>query len=218
MKYSSNITIQNCSFQHSTDRAVVLSDVSRAVSINHCNFMDNSVFKGHGAAIYHSLSNNIGIFSPFILTLRITHCNFSLNKGVENIVYIDNKSTTYAGNIIFLGSVFYDNQGVSIYVVNQNLQRKGKLLFQSNKARNGPGIYIKNNSTVKFCAQSNVTFSQNISGNKGGAVFLKDHSNLLFDQNSVVNFNENKAKFGAIYSNISSNVTFTATLPSGIQW
>ena len=133
MKYSSNITIQNCSFQHSIDRAVVLSDVSGDVSINHCYFMNNSVFKGHGVAIYHSLSNNIGIFSPFILTLRIMNCNFSLNKGVESIVYIDNKSTTYAGNIIFLGSAFYDNHGVSVYVVNQNLQLKGNCCFRVTK-------------------------------------------------------------------------------------
>ena len=92
MKYSSNITIQNCSFQHSTDRAVVLSDVSGDVSINHCNFMHNSVFKSHGAVIYHSLSNNVGIFFPFILTLRITHCNLSLNKGVESIVILTIKA------------------------------------------------------------------------------------------------------------------------------
>ena len=36
--YSSNITIQNCSFQHSTGQAVVLSEVLGDVNINHCNF------------------------------------------------------------------------------------------------------------------------------------------------------------------------------------
>ena len=36
---SSNITIKNCSFQHSIGQAVVLSGVSGDVNINQCNFL-----------------------------------------------------------------------------------------------------------------------------------------------------------------------------------
>ena len=38
---SSNITIQNCSFQQSTRQTVVLSGISGDVNINYCNFLYN---------------------------------------------------------------------------------------------------------------------------------------------------------------------------------
>ena len=43
LSYSSNIIIQNCSFQHSVGQAVVLSEVTGDININHCQFVYKSL-------------------------------------------------------------------------------------------------------------------------------------------------------------------------------
>ena len=48
---SSNITIKNCSFQHSIGQAIVLSGMLGAVNIDHCKFSSNRQYEGHGTAI-----------------------------------------------------------------------------------------------------------------------------------------------------------------------
>ena len=42
---SSNIVIENCSFQHSKGPAVVLSRVSGHVNVNHSNFVHNNHYQ-----------------------------------------------------------------------------------------------------------------------------------------------------------------------------
>lgn len=79
---SSNIFIQNCSFQHSVGQVVVLSAVSGTVSIDKCNFLNNSQYKGNGTAIYYSSSETKHS------QLMINDYDFSYNGG-NNIVYID---------------------------------------------------------------------------------------------------------------------------------
>ena len=81
---SSNITIQNCSFQQSIGQAVVLSGISGDVDINYCNFLYNKQYEGHGTAIHYS-SNGMSVSSP--LKLMITGCNFSENGRAESIIY-----------------------------------------------------------------------------------------------------------------------------------
>ena len=115
LSYSSNIMIQNCSFQHSIGQAVVLSDISGYVNISNCKFVNNSYFRGHGAAISYS-SNNIIIYSPPLF--KVCNCNFSHNEGTESLVYIKNGMPEVNNRITFCDSTFYNNQGVSVYVIN----------------------------------------------------------------------------------------------------
>ena len=74
----SNITIQNCSFQHSLGQALVLSEVSGDVSINNCNFVNNSHCKDHGTAIHYYSNKTNNFTSGFIF--NIESCKFSNNK------------------------------------------------------------------------------------------------------------------------------------------
>ena len=53
---SSNIIIRNCSFHNSVAQAITLSEMSGNVTINHCKFLYNNHFVGHGTTI-HFLSN-----------------------------------------------------------------------------------------------------------------------------------------------------------------
>ena len=197
LSYSSNITIQNCLFQHSIRQAVVLSDISGDVNINHCRFVNNSHYRGHGAAISYS-SNNITSYSSLLFT--IGNCNFTHNEGAESLVYFENGMPELNNSINLCDSKFYHNQGISIYVTNQKLYLKGKVLFQKNKAKDGTGIYISDNSTVIFCRNSDVVFIENSAYNYGGAIY--SNGNLLCTDNSTVVFSNNTADWlgGAIYS------------------
>ena len=202
---SSNVTIQNCSFQHSIGQAVVLSEVSGNVNINDCKFINNSHYRDHGAAIHYS-SNNTRNSSQFVFI--ISNCYFSYNK-IKSLLYLENRLLINKCNkIIFSNSTFCSNQGISVYAINHNIYLNEKVLFQNNTADNGTGIYISDHSTVIFCKNSDVMFNQNSADHRGGAIFLRNHSICLFDQNSIVTFNDNKATNGTIYSEASSNMIF----------
>ena len=182
LKESSNISIHNCVFRCFLGQVLVLSEVSGDININNCNFVNNSHFRGHGAAIYYT--SNDTTYSHFVF--NITNCNFSYNKGAESFIYIE--TSIDRNDVTFTDSIFHDNDGVCIFLVNQKLYIMGNTLFESNAGKQGTGIYISDNSTVVFGGNSNVTFFNNSADTSGGAILLTDHSNLSFDQNSYANF------------------------------
>ena len=205
LSYSSNISIHKCTFQHSTGQAVVLSELSGDVNINHCQFIYNSHHRGHGVAIHYS-SNNVTSHPQPLLT--ISHCSFSYNKGAESLLYIENRISQY-NNIIIQYSKFCHNQDVTpVYVINGKISFNGEVLFLNNTAKQRAGIYIRDHSYITFGKDSNVSFIQNYA-HKGGAIFLRNRSIVLFDNNSKAKFNYNKATNGTIYSEAYSKVTFT---------
>ena len=205
---SSNIVIESCSFQYSKGPNIVLSGVSGHVNISHCNFVHNNHYGGHGEAIYYSSSN---VISDLQLFLAISNCNFSYNHNTLSLVYIENRMSKDNSNIIFQNIKFCHNQGVSIYVVDQNINLCEKVLFHNNTAENGVGIYVTDHSTVVFCENSVVAFKHNSADYNGGAVLLRYHSSIIFDQNSMATFNDNDATNGIIYSEVNCNVTFQGT-------
>ena len=205
LSYSSNVTIQNCTFQQWVGQAIVLSEMSGDVNINKCEFVNNNHYRGHGAAIHYSSSTNNTInYSQFVLTIK--NCNFSYNI-MKSLVYLENKHN----KIILNNSTFCYNRGISVYAINHKIYLNGNILFENNTADNGAGIYISDHSTVTFVNNSEVTFIQNSAKYNGGAVFLRNHSSIIFDQNSVVGFTNNYATNGTVYSDAWSNVTFKVT-------
>ena len=202
---SSNIVIENCSFQYSKGQIIVLSGVSGHVNIRHCNFVHNNHYGGHGAAIHYSSSNVTSDVQA------ISNCNFSYIHYTESLVYIENMMSEDNSNIIFRNIKFFHNQGVSIYVVDQIIILLGKVLFHNSTAENGVGIYATDHSTVIFDKNSYVAFKHNSADYNGGAIFLRYHSSIIFDQNSMATFNDNNANYGIIYSEINCNVTFQET-------
>ena len=204
---SSNIVIENCSFQYSKGRNIVLLTVSGHVNISHCNFVHNNHYGSHGAAIHYSSSSVTK--GPLFLT--IGNCNFTDNKHAKSLVYIKNMKSKYVSIITFQDIMFYHNQGISVYVVNQKIYLLETVVFKSNTARKGAGIYMKDQSTVILGKNSDVSFIQNSADYNGGAVFLRNHSSIIFDQNSMATFNDNDATNGIIYSEVNCNVTFQET-------
>ena len=203
---SSDITVQKCSFQHSRGQAVALSEISGYLNINNCKFANNSHYKGHGAIInilFSTVKNSLQSF-------KIHACEFSNNKGARSLIYINNKIFEHNINITISSSVFYHNQGVSVYIINQKLYLTGRILFHHNIAKDGAGIHINDHSTVLFGDNTDVTFLQNTADENGGAVFSSNNSIVMFDKNSKVMFTSNRAKYGTVYSEAKSLVTFKA--------
>ena len=201
--YSSNVTIENCSFQCLLGQAVVLLGVLGDVNICDCKFISNSDYKGHGSAIQFS-SNDTNSFQH---VLTICNCNFSYNT-MNSLIYLGNALKFVKA--ILVNSTFYRNQGISLYAMHSRIHLIGRILFKKNSAENGTGIYIKNYCYVIFDENSEVTFIQNSANGRGGAVFLTNHSICLFDHNSNVTFNNNHAANGIVYSSVNSNVMFKA--------
>ena len=199
---SSNIAIQNFSFQHSAGQAIVLSAVSGTVSIDKCNFLNNNQYKGNGTVIYHSSSETNHS------QVMISNCDFSYNGG-NNTVYIGQS----ADFLLLRDSVFQKNQGSPICISNTELVIDGFMLFEDNVATNGRGIYADHYSSVIFCTNSTVIFNSSLASYCGGALFIENHARALFDKNAQVTFYNNEAgSGGAVYCGKNSFVAFENSL------
>ena len=174
---SSNIIIQNCSFQHSIGQAIVLSEISGYINIKYCKFVNNSHYKEHGATI-NILSSSV---MSHWLSFEIHACDFSNNKGAKSLIYVNNRTFENNNSLFISFSEFNNNRGVSVYIINQKLYLTRRILFQHNTAEDGAGIHISDHSTVVFDENSNVTFLQNTALGNGGAIF-SSYSTVLFDK------------------------------------
>ena len=205
---SFNIVIKNCSFQYSRGQVVVLSRVLGYVNISHSNFA-HSNYGGLGSAIQYSSSSKVTSNIQTVIT--ISRCSFMYNRHSNSLLYFENIISKINSTISIQNSNFCHNQGVSIYLANQDVYLLEKVVFQNNTAENGAGIYISDHSTVTFGKDSNVAFIHNSADFSGGVVYLGGHSSLMFDCNSVASFNNNNPKRGTILCEANSNVTFQAT-------
>ena len=189
---SSNITIRNCSFQHSVGPTIVLSEVSGI--INNCTFLRNAQYKCNGTAIHYS--------SNVELVFTINNCNFSYNGG-DTIVYIG-----FSPQFLLLqNSVFHKNQGIPVYVSNKGVNINGFMVFEENVAMGGAGIYINYYSHIKFCKYSVISFTSNMA-NFGGAIFLRGYASVLFDEDSRITFSSNRAVSGGALHSENSYISF----------
>ena len=181
---SSNITINNCSFQHSMGQAIVLSQIIGVVNISHCNFLSNNLYAGHGSAIHYS-SNDVSASS---LTIMIGSSNFSHNEGAKSVVYFDRTSKSAKScEYLYLQNLnFYCNKEVPIYLSNQNLYISGNIELNGNMAENGGGIYISDHSNVTFCNSATVKFTHNRANRNGGVIFLNNHSSIVFKVHHIL--------------------------------
>ena len=163
---SSNITIQNCSFQHSVGQAVVLLGVSGDVNIKYCSFSYAKQYKVHGTAICYSSNNNYKlIVSP--LNIIVSNCNFFNNKEAKSIVYFGQPSNERYEVLNLRDSKFYHNKGVPIYISNQDLHINGNVKFHNNIVENGGAISVTDHSNVIFHKSGTVEFTNNTAHTNG---------------------------------------------------
>ena len=202
---SSNITIKNCSFQHSIGQAVVLSEMIGDMNIEHCKFSSNKQYEGHGTAIHYS-SNNVLTGPP--VTFIISGCHFLHNERAKSVVYFGPSSSVKSCEYLSLqNSNFYHNRGVPVYLSNQNLCISGILDFYNNSVENGGGMFISDYSNVTFHDNATVNFTHNTANNNGGAIFLTNHSSILFKEHPTLNKCHNNELVGPLDSTQSQSLT-----------
>ena len=176
---SSSIDINNCVFHLSVGQALVLSAVSGDVTINYCNFVDNTQYKGHGVAIHHS-SSSFGHHSD----ITIINCKFFTNTG-KSVVYFG-PPYNKASHLHLQNSIFYLNEAVPIYLSNQKLYIWKGVDFYGNRAENGGGIFISNHSKVTFLKNTRVKFRNNTADKNGGAIYLANDSSVEFTEQPLL--------------------------------
>ena len=206
---SSDIIIQNCSFQQSVTQAIRLSEMQN-VSINGCEFVSSDHFEGHGTAIhYSSKTKHHSKFQFTISNCTFTHNGVANHKTPTSVVYIGPSNNKSMEQIFFMNSVFLCNKGISMYISHQNLFVSGNILFKRNVANSGGGIFITNHSRIVF-HKSDAKFMNNKARNHGGALYIEDSSSVTFKGNSSVTINNNLAnrRGGALYIRDNSIVTF----------
>ena len=203
LENSSNITIQDCSFQHSVGQAIVLSNISGTVNINDCKFVNNTNNNGHGATIHYSSGH---LLSMFILS----KCTFIKNRSTTSIVYIEQQENLFNGTFTLRNVSFTDNEGTNLYLVNQHLSIEGSNSFIRNLAENGSCIYATKQSIIVFTHMSDTTFDHNKAIKNGGTIYLTSSSSATFEGNSKTEFkyNEVSKNGGSIYSDENSTVIF----------
>ena len=202
---SSNISIQNCSFQNSVTQSIALSEMSGNVTINGCTFAFNNYYEDHGVAIHYLSKTSY----HYKLQLTIKNCNFTHNGVASNqrIVYIGSTSNNHKEEIFFYNSVFINNQGIPIYILNQNVFVRGIILLEGNVANANEGTFVINHVNL-IVDKANVKFINN-KAKYGGAFFITNNSNATFEGNSTVTINDNQADYGgALYVNSNSNINF----------
>ena len=202
---SSDITIQNSTFQHSVTQVLVFSKVSGNVTIIDCKFAFNKKSVGHGTVLYYEskIENN----SKFQFT--ISDCNF-IENGIhsESIVYISSSNNKSIEQMVFINISFLNNQAVPIYISHQNVHATGSILFKGNLADKSGGIFITNNSNAQFY-NSYMKFSNNKALNNGGAFHIQNNSDVTFKGNCTVTMEGNQATSGGgLYVSNNSDVTF----------
>ena len=209
---SIDVTIKNCTFQHSMGVVIKVEQMKGIMNIIDCNFMSNNHYKDHGSAIQYTSYKEY--------PLKINNCTFSYNGAAESIVYLrmtSNFYNPYKFRIYIINSVFCNNNGASIYLSalssniksNVYLHISRKVLFKNNVAKNGAGIYSERSSVVIFDKDSDVTFINNSVEQNGAAFFINSYSQIIFNLNARVKFINNKASNGTIYSKDHSMVIFT---------
>ena len=164
---SSSIAIRNCSFQHSIGQAIVLSEMIGDVIIDHCNFLSNKQYEGHGSAIHYS-SNNILKSLATSIKFMIIGCNFLHNEGAESVVYLSQSSAKLCEYLKLQNSKFHNNIAIAIYLSNHNLYISKNIEFYNNTAEHGGGFFISDYSNVTFHKDAVVNFTHNRANNSGG--------------------------------------------------
>ena len=207
---SGNIIIQKCCFKHSFGIVVHLRNPSRYVKITNCTFLNGNInkVKYYGTAVLVHINKVLNVFT-------ISNCDFNSNRGAESIIYIKKHyGSKLMGNITYLiNSSFHNNEGISIYMHNNELSDHilhltGVILFENNIAEDGAGIFVSDHSSVIFGENSNIKFINNTVYHNGATIFLNKNSIAIFDNNSVATFYHNNASSGVVYSTCNSSVIF----------
>ena len=176
---TTNLLINNCSFQHSSIRALSLANISGSIQILHTRFMDNAnnetiycAYSQYG--FVHCTTTNFTTTGALRIqsalnkgTVNISHCVFHHNGHFGRIKDTESRNLPRPGLEIADGAgllIVLPNSDHSIDISIENTH------FSSNRGRSGAGALIntKNSNFIKliellFCNNSVIKFYINAS-------------------------------------------------------
>ena len=195
-----DVIIKDSSFKFSVAQSLALVNVFGQVTIDYCEFTQNTIYDDHGAAVYYSsFTNHKNVFT-------VNNCNFS-NNSARSVVYVLERHKFKGCWYLHLNNLeFSDNQAVPLYVINHYVWINGNLHFQGNHAENGGGIF-SDHAELRLANNSNVIFSSN-TAIQGSAIYIINFTNITFEGRCMVMHN-NASNTGTFYSIDYSTITFS---------
>ena len=157
---TTNISLVNCTFQHSQIRAVTILDASSSINISQCNFLSNKGTSNCGGLSISSGS----VFVDLVISNSYFYDNgFYSDAYSGQIINVvgDSGSTTW--NVTITNTIFFTNMGAV------NFQIDGNSSFQLNK------LTFNNNNKVGTGSVTGIQFS------------LRGNSNLFVSDSSFAN-------------------------------
>ncbi|XP_064406138.1 uncharacterized protein LOC135351136 [Halichondria panicea] len=179
------VTITNSTFKNNIAKSgggLVLSYyerkgvgcTNRLVEINHCTFENNTAIKGsameiskHNVPIYEL--HNVPQFTVILSNSHIKNNKLTPKYGQDNedgIVEVFSVAT-----LVIQNTVFSNNSGTGLMLVNSGVRFKESITFEGNSARYGGAIKICDSSQMYFYNDTRVTFTDNTADLAGGAIY-----------------------------------------------
>ena len=189
----SNISIINCTFQHSKGLTVALMDISNTILIDHCNFLSNipmQIIKSFGSSGILTITKSLlGYSDSLNITVIICESHFYNNGYLQ---YITGNPSIPPLNIDIMGNVncnitlykntFISNRNVVCLFLNElkllNIQLIEILVFNNSLVNSGilgtcEGVAAVGLYSLSPHTSSNVVLStSNFTGNNGSNVFF----------------------------------------------
>lgn len=179
--YRSTVNITGINFINSKSTSSAIYSSYANVSINNCNFYNNS--RNNYSSCIYSLSSNVTVSSS----------NFENNTGVYGAVIY----STSTSNVTISNSLFKNNKaklGGVIYSKNSNYKINRCKFISNNATSSGGAIYLY----ASPLTSNNNDFEDNTASVYGGAIVQLDNKSIKM---SNCNFTGNNASTGgAIYS------------------
>ena len=134
--------------------------------IRDSHFEDNL---GHssGTVIYSSLS----CATEKTYVMVIDNCKFAHNEG-DSIVYVAMEYLVLPVFLVLSDTMFSDNHGTPLHLVNAALVGNGNTIFESNQADMGAALHLSDSYILLNYSSFQFDFMSNLANSHGGAIYL----------------------------------------------
>ena len=134
--------------------------------IRDSHFEDNFGY-GSGTVIYSSLS----CVTEKTYVMVIDNCKFIRGKG-DSIVYVAMEYLVLPVFLVLGDTMFSDNDGTPLHLVNAALVGNGTAIFESNRADTGAALHLSDSYILLNYSSFQFNLMSNFANSYGGAVFL----------------------------------------------
>jgi len=195
---TSNISLVNCTFQHSQIQAVSILGISRDINftqyinVTHCNFLSNKGVQLSVSSTCGGLSivSSGSMFVNLIISDSYFYDNgFHCDGYAGQVLNIADDSTLTTWHVNITNTIFFSNMGAALLEINSNSSiQLIELTFIDNKAANsdiaGIGFIFSGNVSLLV---SNSLFSNNIGCALHWFVGVEHEAKILISNSKFIN-------------------------------